>query len=310
MASRAERTQAALGTGARLNVPRKPVHTRDAAAGRTSARRYHAPVRRSLQAATIAALLIAASPALGAEATRSDAAPEFSPDARASLALIEDETFHFDQPGFYAAVEHVRSWGREISTAQAADVDDWCDLLERPADHRGRLVRVCGVVARCKDPYVLSARPELGPLVQIELTRADQPIACTVIVAGAADPAPLGATVTAAGCFVMVRQHHGEDRRPRQALLVVAPGVEVSPAPADAAAGGSLDWRWVGAATVIAAAVCVFVLRAPAAAAPRGPAALHASGPAPMDLSEALREFAGGAADGDVADERGPARHL
>jgi hypothetical protein len=69
-------------------------------------------------------------------------------EVRAALERIEDLTFNFDQPGFYAVLEHVRSGSEMPLDASAQALSDWSVALERPASLRGAFVQVEGVIGR------------------------------------------------------------------------------------------------------------------------------------------------------------------
>lgn len=171
-------------------------------------------------------LFAAAWSALGAHAQSSQPADELPEDVQAALEEIEDFSFSFAQPGFYAVLEYVKSMtGSPGQTRAAVAIDDWTALLERPADFRGLPVTIEGIVGRNKVwAFEQEERRGLGPVWQLELWRADQPIAATVILTDEADDIPIGATIEVTGYFVMIRQYHSGTRQVRQAALLVGHG--------------------------------------------------------------------------------------
>jgi hypothetical protein len=221
------------------------------------------------------------------------AALELPPAVQAALATIEDFALHFDQPGFYAILEQVKHRPHAPGTEQPPlVVTDWRDLLERPGEFRGRAVTIEGRVGRNKAPYKLETRPELGGLWQLEIERPDQPIACTLICTNSVADIPLGATVTATGYFVMIRQFYGASGRLAQAALLVTPG----PTAVDRAvprAASTTNWSWFVAAAVGGALVAWLLLRYAARSTGRtDPRTLHASQEAPLHLAEDLAKWA------------------
>ncbi len=221
---------------------------------------------------------------------------ELPDDVRAALAEVRDFSFDFDQPGFYAVFEHVKRSLRAPGSAQAPiEVEDWQDLLARPNDFRGRPVTITGVVGRNKAPYVLESRRELGPLWQLELSRADQPVACTLILTGSAADIPLNAELTVTGYFVMVRSYYGASKRVQHAALLVGAGptIVARHVPRSAPAG-EWDWRWPAGAIAAGLVVAVLLLRRSAAPRRHDYRTLQASREAPVNLAEDLDRWAGG----------------
>lgn len=175
------------------------------------------------------------------------------------LAKIEDFTYHFDQPGFYATVEHMKS--ADDDPATAIDINDWRTLVERPNDFRGRLVRIRGTVGRNKAPYKLESRPELGLLTQLELSQPTHGVSATVISTEDVGDIALGADAEFVGRFVMVRNFHTDNGRVGQAVLIVSPGpLSLSePMPTNAAAELPALGKWLFLSAV-AALVIVWIL--------------------------------------------------
>lgn len=214
--------------------------------------------------------------------------------ARATLAQTQDFVFNFDQPGFYAVLDFVARNPRSPGFVQPPiEVMDWRDLLERPADFRGRPVTVEGIVGHNKDPYTLPSRPELGQVWQLELSRVHQPITCTLILTGSADDIPLGATLTVTGYFVMIRQYYGPSGRVQQAALLVAPGpTAISRLLRQATeAGGPSGW-WITGVLVVGLLITWVLLRRHTRGGVTNVRALHASHAAPLSLADDLAKWA------------------
>jgi hypothetical protein len=263
------------------------------------------------------ALVLAAIGAFGAEAARAQeslpaprvgSTSELPPEVQVALRSTQDLAFNFDQPGFYALVRWVQQMPHSPGFAQApVEVTNWQDLLERPADFRGRVVTITGVVGRNKVPYTLRSAPDIAPLSQLELHQPDQPLACTAILTQAATDIPLGTTVRITGYFLMVRQYYEDARHVRQAALVIAPGpTELSRA--QPLAGGEydnpLDWRWVLAAIGLGLLITILLLRWNARAPRTELRDLHASHAAPTSLAEDLAQWARRDEDDTTSPER------
>ncbi|MBU0639379.1 MAG: hypothetical protein KKB50_10990 [Planctomycetes bacterium] len=232
---------------------------------------------------------------------------ELPPGVIALLDEIEDYTLGFDNPGYYALLEHVkRSPQAPGHTQSPITVTDWRRLLEQPVDFRGLAITIEGVLGRNKDPYVHKRHRQLGQVWQVELRRHDQPLACTVIFTGDVGDLPLGATLRVTGYFVMIRQYYDASNRLRQAALLVASGpTQVSHGAAHAAKRGELHWSLLIAA-LLAGLVIVWVLLRRAS----GPArpdlhTLQAARAAPVNLSEDLASWA---EDNDHSQHASPAR--
>ena len=240
--------------------------------------------------------LTAAAIAQTPESTTTSAAsePELPAEVRAALAVTQDFSFNFDQPGFYAVLEFVKRSPRSPGFVQPPVlVEDWRDLLERPGDFRGRTVTIEGVVGRNRDPYTLESRRDLGQLWQLELRRDDQPLVCTLVLTESAADVPLGASLTATGYFVMIRAYYDAGKRVRHAVLLVAPGPTAISrvAPGRTSAGG-LDWRWVAGAVAVGAVVTLVLLRWSAGQRRRDVRTLRASREAPVSLADDLARWA------------------
>lgn len=252
--------------------------------------------RRSLSLVAAALLLAAA---------RADELPE---SVRTELARIEDFSFSFSQPGFYAVLEAVRAARYPPGHESGAEhVADWRALLERPADFRGRAVTIEGVVGRnapwrrTDDPG-----PQHDPVWQLELARDGQPIACTVVLTADASDVPIGATVTVTGYFVMVRQYYTASHRVAQAALLVghAPTRISRPAPLGASSDSR---RTLGLLAAIGAGLAIAWVALRHAARRRRPEhEIHARHAAPLNLSQDLARWAQEQERGDAHDAGAP----
>ncbi|MEP0847352.1 MAG: hypothetical protein HRF50_11120 [Phycisphaerae bacterium] len=234
--------------------------------------------------------LIVAAAVLLLAAARADELPA---SVRAELARMEDFSFSFSQPGFYAVLEAVRDApyppGHE---AEPEHVSDWHVLLERPAEYRGRAVTVEGVVGR-NAAWELSdvPDPQRRTVWQLELARDGQPIACTVILTADASDVPIGASVTVTGYFVMVRQYYTASRRVAQAALLVgrAPTRIARSAPPETAVDSR---RTIGFLAAIGAGLAVAWVALRHAARMRRPEhEVRARRPAPLNLSQDLAQW-------------------
>jgi hypothetical protein len=240
-----------------------------------------------------AALALLGVAARGQDALSTAPAVELPPDVQAALADVADFTLNFDQPGFYAVLRFVAHHPTPPGFAQPAlEIDEWATLAERPADLRGRAVTVTGVVGRNKSPYTLNAAPDVGYVWQLELHAADQPLACTLILAEDAGDIPLGATVTVTGYFVMMRRYLDARGVARPAALIVAPGpTTVSRAAPQVGGVRPVDWWWLGGALVVGLVVALVLMRRQGRRGRTDPATLHARKPAPMNLADDLAEW-------------------
>ena len=218
---------------------------------------------------------------------------ELPDQVRAALAQAQDFTLHFDQPGFYAVLDYVKNNPHSPGSVQGpVEVTDWRDLLERPSDFRGRPVTVTGTVGHNKDPYVLESRRELGLISQLELGRADQPLTCTLIFTESAADIPLGATLTATGYFVLIRNYYGPSKRVQQAALVVAAGPTTVERPLPRAESGLADWRWIAGAIAAGLVITLLLLWRASASGRRDYRGLRARQEAPTNLADDLAQWA------------------
>jgi hypothetical protein len=211
-----------------------------------------------------------------------------------ALSTVQDFALHFDQPAFYVLLRHVRA-GEGVAELVSQPVSDWRVLLERPAQFRGRLVQVQGVVGR-NASWTLRD-PQAGELsvTQIELSRADQPLACTLILTAPGDDIPLGAEITVSGFFLMIRQYYAASQRLRQAAVIVGRGpTRVSVGGATKAQPADLhrSWQWMLAAAVLGLLAAWWFLRRMTARPLTGRGALHATTRPPLNLAEDLARWA------------------
>lgn len=223
-------------------------------------------------------------------------ADELPPDVQAALGAIEDFSFSFSQPGFYAALEYVKTMsGSPGQVRQAVLIDDWTALLERPADFRGLAVTIEGVVGRNKPwHFEQEERRHLGTVWQLELWRADQPTAATVILTDNVDDIPIGATIRVTGYFVMIRQYPSATRQVRQAALLVGHGptlVTQTGVPRNARSASSLVVGLMVTATAALLVTWVLLRRSVGKTRTTG-ATPRAHTPAPMSLANDLAAWA------------------
>lgn len=226
-------------------------------------------------------------------ATQPQATWELPADTRAALDEIEDFTLGFDWPGFYAVVEHVqRSPNAPGHTQTPIEASDWRELMDRPNSFRGYPVTIEGTVGRNKDPYTLPRRPQLGPVTQLELHRADQPLACTVILTREASDIPLGATIRVTGYFVMVRKYLDRGGRDRYAALLVASGPTTISHATPGPSGAGRHWWWMLGAVAVGMLVTIILMRRSAGGGRHNVHTLRSRGPAPLSLAGDLAGWA------------------
>lgn len=237
--------------------------------------------------------------------------PALPADVSSALDSIEDFSFGFSQPGFYAVVEHLKA-GSDLAglAREPTPIDDWRALLERPAEFRGRLVTVEGVVGRNTQwRFEREEHRHLGLVWQLELSRAGQPIAVTLILTEDASDIPLGATIRVTGYFIMVRQYYSQTNRVRQAALVAGhgPTLITQSTTRRRTRGGSAKLIGVIAASTAAALIVWLVLRRSVARHSHASRQLRSSGPAPESLADDLAAWAADELS-DESDSAGEAR--
>lgn len=189
------------------------------------------------------------------------------PALSAALEQVEDYRFDFDQPAFYETVAFARDRPDAIASRDALDVVDWRDLLERPRDFRGRVIRVRGYIGSNR-AWMLQSRPELGVLHQLELYAEGAPLAVTLIAPADLSDLPVGAEIEAAGVFVMMRSYYSRSNQVRPAALVVTNGPTrvAKAAPFRPEGGSALSWML---AIVVGAAAAAWLIYRSNARVPR-----------------------------------------
>lgn len=202
-----------------------------------------------------------------------------------------DFAFNYDQPAFYELLERLRTGPFPPADAAPVLVDDWRSLLSRPADMRGRLVQIQGLLGRNKDTFRLQSRPDWGWLTQLELTQPGSPVTATAICPQDVSDVPLGAEVTLLGYFVMARSYYADSGRvAHSVVLVVGPPLTIAtPKPPAPAARNGLA---VGFVTTLLAALGVtwWILRR-AMQSPRVSAMdVQATEAAPFSLADELQK--------------------
>jgi len=261
------------------------------------ARRYTRPppLRRVLPLVASASLTCL----LVAQSTRpADYAPvcELPPDVRAALEQVEDLSFSFAHPGFYAVLEYLETTGETPGqTRPPIEIDDWTALLERSADLRGLPVTIEGVVGRNKNwRFQQEQHRHLGPVWQLELWRADQPITLTLILTDDAGDIPVGAVIRATGYFVMLRQYYSETKQLRQSALLVAQGPTLVSQTVAHTGRRSISGATLGLVVTVAAALLVVwvLLRRSVGRTRHASQTPRASGPAPISLADDLAVWA------------------
>jgi hypothetical protein len=259
-------------------------------------RRKQRPLPHRGWALLTAALWVCPAAAQTTRLAVSQPASELPSDVQVALDGIEDFSFSFAQPGFYAVIEHLKTTSSSPGHVRLPlEVDDWGVLLERPADFRGLPVTIEGVVGRNK-PWRFEQEEyrRLGTVWQLELWRADQPITATLILTNDASDIPLEATIRVTGYFVMIRQYYSRTNRIRQAALLLADGpTVVSRAIARTSTPSRLN-LFIGLVVALTAALLVIwiVLRRSVARTRHATPALRASSHAPVSLADDLATWA------------------
>ncbi len=166
----------------------------------------------------------------------------------AALSATQDFTFSYAQPGFYALLTHMRADPQfdpavPATTTAPAPLSDWRALLERPADHRGQLVTIEGVLRhstawRHQQPQ----HAALGTLWELQVTRPDQPIVCKLILTEDAADIPLEATLRVTGVFIAIQHYYSETNQLRPAAVLIARGPSQVTTTGASPAAGAGDW--------------------------------------------------------------------
>lgn len=160
-----------------------------------------------------AALQLAAAPALGqtsqpATAPSSAADPSLDPGIRL-LSDVRDHVFSFDDPGFYWFCRYVRedaNTAKYNADASNSDSVPWRFLLERPADYRGRLIRIEGRILR-RSAYEVPNRAGVGRLIQCEIGERGTRAICTAVITDDPGDLPVGTPVAVRGFFIKIRSY-------------------------------------------------------------------------------------------------------
>ncbi len=263
-----------------------------------------------------------------ATAPRAEPSPSFaSPSAGAAfmslpprlaeeLATVADFALNFDHAAFYGLV----AWTKQRPELLAAPPEapsmsgeavpdmppptqplagaalaapDWRVLLDRPGDFRGRIVALDGLVGRNKNPFCSERYPELGEIHQLELQRADQPLAISLFCTQSVADIPVGARVRVRGWFLMIRNYPDARGGQRQAavLITTAPYAVERAAAGTLADAGGLDWRWLLAALLGGAVIVLLLLRNGTGRSRTDPRTLRAAHPAPHSVAEDFQEW-------------------
>lgn len=210
----------------------------------------------------LAALVVLLLPVQRGFTEPSAARSELPPDLDRELTAVQDFTYDFDQPAYYHLLAFVQNNPQAPGFGtEPARVNDWRVLVERPADYRGLAVTVEGVVGRNKDPYAHPRHPELRPVSQVELSRADQAVTCTIIFTQNVADIPVGSTIRATGYFVKINSFPRQSGEPGLSALIVASGPsQISRAVARGDQQGP-DWRWMMLAILGGLVITVVMLR-------------------------------------------------
>lgn len=251
-----------------------------------------------MRLAAIAALICAtlqAAHAQTASAPTSAPASELPASVTQSLEELEDFALHFDQPGFYALLRHVDAAVEPPGHArQPILLDDWRELLERPSEFRGRPVTIEARVGRNKpwrhtDPSLR----DLGPVWQLELSRRDQPIACTFILTEPADDIAIGSTVRITGYFAMIRRYYTQTHRLQPAALFVAQAPTAIITTAQPSQdGGRMRWFGLLIALTLGMLLAWVLLRRGTSRRSVERATPHAEHAAPFSVADDLAQWA------------------
>lgn len=212
-------------------------------------------------------------------------------NAATALSSIHDFSFSYAQPGFYALLRRVKAHGLDASEAARTN-ERWTDFLERPADFRGQIVHLRGTVGGNRRWKHESAEyADLGYLSEMQLTKADEPIICKVILSGDASDIPLGAIVDVDAYFVTIQHYYGESKRQHQAAVFVGQGPSiVSTAGPGRPAQPAFDWTGPIVAATAGLLIAYLILRR-SVHGRRPVAALRASREAPLHLADELAEW-------------------
>ncbi|MCA9242894.1 MAG: hypothetical protein KDA32_02975 [Phycisphaerales bacterium] len=155
---------------------------------------------------------------------------------QAQLADVRDFEFAYGNEAFFAVLRYVAD--RDTSLPVDAQlIDDWRALLERPADFRGEVVQIEGVVRRNTGwrPKREDLHP-IGEVSELQLTRNGAPLICKAILTESNADLPIGATIQLSAVFVMIESYRGErtgDTRHAAILVGQAPHIVSAPTVAE-----------------------------------------------------------------------------
>lgn len=245
---------------------------------------------------TIAGLVSAAILARFAAAQSDDVASRPRDTLPPELAQIDDFSFSYAQPGFYAVLTHVKRTGvAALSDSEPLPIADWRDLLERSADYRGRSVTIEGIVGRNSPWKPLDPQHQsLGTVWELQLHRDDQPLICKCILVGDAGDIPIGARIELTGVYVMIQQYYSESKRLRHAALLVGVGPTKVSQAAPHKPNPARE-NWVGVVLALAAGLIlawVLLRRHMASRPPLDHRELRAENAAPLHLADDLAAWA------------------
>ncbi len=139
------------------------------------------------------------------------------------LDAVKDHVFSFDDPAFYWFCRYVAA-GKADEALDHEKSDEplpWKMLLERPADYRGKPVRIEGYVQTIQ-AFDVSNREGIGRLYQCELAESGTRALCAVICTEEPANLPLRSRVRAQGYFIKVRAYQTNDGETGEGPLIVA----------------------------------------------------------------------------------------
>lgn len=229
-----------------------------------------------------------------AQTTAPTTAPALPADVRQALTGTVDFTFNFDEPGFYALLEHVATTPTPPGWNQrAVAVEDWTVLLERPSAFRGRPITITATLGRNKAPYILEEYPALGRIYQLELSTPEQPITMTVICTSDVSDVPLGASVTVTGYFLKIRKYYDSRNQEQLGGLIVAAGPTAIDRTVATPRETPEHTMWIILAVSAGLVLAVILLRRTTGHRRQARATdeLRASRSAPVDLSTDLQQL-------------------
>lgn len=188
--------------------------------------------------------------------------------AREMFDQVVDGTFSFDDEAFYWLCAHARSSAarQELLAAASESPIPIRQLLERPADFRGRPVVVEGVL-RSREEYEIRTRPELGRLTQLELSVPGSRAVVTIVCTERAASMSIGLPVRATGYFLKSRQFRTTDGQPGGGIVLVTTGMistttsSVPEAPRRDGFFGLIRAEWIAAGITVLVVVWLYLRR-------------------------------------------------